>query len=38
MAAISERDSTYGEMNWDGKTIIAANGLFNLFHSLHPLW
>ena len=33
MAAISERDSTYGEMNWDGKTIIAANGLFKMFQS-----
>lgn len=34
MKAISENDTTYGDMNWDGKTILAANGLSKVYHSL----
>lgn len=33
MIAITERDSTYGDMNWDSKTIVSANGLLKMFHS-----
>ena len=33
MVAIVERDSTYGNMNWDSTTIVAANGLLKMFHS-----
>ena len=27
MTAIIERDDTYGQMNWDSKTVVEANGL-----------
>ena len=34
MVAITECDSTYyGEMKWDGNTIVAANGLLKMFQS-----
>ena len=33
MVAITEHDLTYGEMNWDSKTVVAANGLLKMFLS-----
>ena len=33
MIAITEHDSTYGDMDWDSKTTIAANGLLKMFCS-----
>ena len=33
MEAICEHDTSYGEMNWDNKTIESANGLSKLYHS-----
>ena len=33
MKAISEQDSSYGDMSWDSKTIVAANWLSKLYHS-----
>ena len=33
MKAISEQDSSYGDMSWDSKTRVAANGLSKLYHS-----
>ncbi len=30
MLAIVSCDDTYGDMNWDSKTIVTANGLFTL--------
>ena len=31
MEAIVSRDDAYGEMNWDSNTIVAANGLLNMY-------
>ena len=31
--AICDNDVSYGEMNWDKNTIVAANGLLKMFHS-----
>ena len=31
MVAITEHDNTYGDMNWDAKTIVAANGLLKMY-------
>ena len=33
MVAITERDMTYGDMNWDSNTIVSANGLLKMFQS-----
>lgn len=33
MEAIVSRDDQYGKMNWDSKTIVAANGLLKMFRS-----
>ena len=33
MEAICEHDTSYGEMNWDNKTIGSANGLSKIYHS-----
>ena len=33
MKAISEQDSSYDDMSWESKTIVAANGLSKLYHS-----
>ena len=33
MEAICEHDTSYGEMNWDNKTIVSANGLSKMYHS-----
>ena len=33
MKAISEQDSSHGDMSWDSKTIVAANGLSKMYHS-----
>ena len=35
MTAITEHDSSYGDMNWDSKTIVAANGLQKMFTSFN---
>ena len=40
MIAITEGDETYGQMNWDSKTVIEANGLLKYIQhssSLLPL-
>ncbi len=34
MLAIVSCDDTYGDMNWDSKTIVTANGLLNLITTL----
>ena len=31
MTAIIERDDTYGQMNWDSKTVVEANGLLKMY-------
>ena len=31
--AICDNDTSRGEMNWDNKTIVAANGLSKMYHS-----
>ena len=31
MIAITEGDETYGQMNWDSKTVIEANGLLKMY-------
>ena len=33
MVAITERDMTYGDMNWDSNAIVSANGLLKMFQS-----
>ena len=33
MKAICERDNSFGDMNWDSKTIVAANGLCKMYNS-----
>ena len=33
MIAITERDTTYGIMNWDAKAIVAANGFLKMYSS-----
>ncbi len=33
MEAICENDTSHGEMNWDNKIIVAANGLSKMYHS-----
>ena len=35
MESICERDPSYGDMNWDTKTIVAANGLSKMYHSFN---
>ena len=33
MEAVCENDTSYGEMDWDHKTVVAANGLSKMYHS-----
>ena len=33
MVAITGHDTVYGDMNWDGNTVVTANGLLKMFRS-----
>lgn len=33
IVTITERDMSYGDMNWDGSTVVSANGLLKMFRS-----
>ena len=35
MEAIVESDPTYDDMNWDRKTVVAANGILKMYFFLY---